>query len=114
MCRRAVVRCKRHAAGLVHIQLTFWADARPSFYSHKAAPGIVMATGNTGDYLDFAADITCTWLSHDGGATWQDVLNFPGIYEFGDHGGIILMAPHQVRANLLAGTLVNSGTVANM
>ena len=55
-----------------------------------------MATGNTGDYLDFAADITCTWLSHDGGATWQDVLNFPGIYEFGDHGGIILMAPHQV------------------
>jgi len=75
-----------------------WADARPSFYSHKAAPGIVMATGNTGDYLDFAADITCTWLSHDGGATWQDVLNFPGIYEFGDHGGIILMAPHQVHS----------------
>ena len=55
-----------------------------------------MATGNTGDYLDFAADTTCTWLSHDGGATWQDVLNFPGIYEYGDHGGIILMAPHQV------------------
>ena len=78
------------------------ADARPSFYSHKAAPGIVMATGNTGDYLDFAADITCTWLSHDGGATWQDVLNFPGIYEFGDHGGIILMAPHQARCSYTA------------
>ena len=57
-----------------------------------------MATGNTGDYLDFAADVTCTWLSHDGGATWRDVLNFPGIYEFGDHGGILVMAPHQVRS----------------
>ena len=28
------------------------ADARPSFYSHEAAPGVVMAVGNTGEYLD--------------------------------------------------------------
>ena len=55
-----------------------------------------MASGNTGDYLDFAADVTCTWLSSDGGATWKDVLNFPAIYEVGDHGGIIVMASHQV------------------
>ncbi len=26
-----------------------------------------------GEYLDFAADAMCTWLSRDGGATWEDV-----------------------------------------
>ena len=51
-----------------------WApDGRPSFYSHENAPGIVMAVGNTGEFLDFAADAMCTWLSRDGGATWEDV-----------------------------------------
>ena len=32
-----------------------------------------MAVGNTGEYLEFAADTMCTWLSRDGGATWEDV-----------------------------------------
>jgi hypothetical protein len=32
-----------------------------------------MAVGNTGEYLEFAADAMCTWLSRDGGATWEDV-----------------------------------------
>lgn len=32
-----------------------------------------MAVGNTGEFLDFAADAMCTWLSRDGGATWEDV-----------------------------------------
>jgi hypothetical protein len=53
----------------------FRADGRPSFYSHENAPGIIMAVGNTGEYLDFAADAMCTWLSRDGGATWEDVAD---------------------------------------
>ena len=32
-----------------------------------------MAVGNTGEFLEFAADAMCTWLSRDGGATWEDV-----------------------------------------
>lgn len=35
-----------HAAG--QRALRWGADARPSFYSHKSAPGVVMAVGNTG------------------------------------------------------------------
>ena len=53
--------------------LPAYAGGRPSFYSHENAPGIVMAVGNTGEYLEFAADAMCTWLSRDGGATWEDV-----------------------------------------
>ena len=71
------------------------ADARPSFYSNKAAPGLVMATGNTGRYLKVGTNApTCTWISHDGGLTWQDVANFASIYEFGDFGATIVMAQH--------------------
>ena len=55
-----------------------------------------MATGNTGEYLDPAADATCTWLSRDGGYSWEDVADHSVIYEFGDHGGILLTARYQV------------------
>ena len=40
-----------------------------------------MAVGNTGEYLEQAANAMCTWLSRDGGATWQDVMPYAGIYE---------------------------------
>ena len=32
---------------------------------------MVMAVGNVGEYLDPAADASCTWLSRDGGLTWE-------------------------------------------
>ena len=72
------------------------ADSRPSFYSHANAPGVVMAAGNTGEFLDASADTTCTWLSRDGGTSWEDVANYAAIYEFGDHGSILLSAQYQV------------------
>ncbi len=49
-------------------------------------------------YLDRAADAMCTWLSRDGGASWEDVMPGAAIYEFGDHGGLLLMAPHEIEA----------------
>lgn len=55
-----------------------------------------MAAGNTGEYLDTAADSTCTWLSRDGGFSWEDVADYAAIYEFGDHGSILLTARYQV------------------
>ena len=30
-----------------------------------------MAVGNVGEFLDPAADATCTWLSRDGGLNWK-------------------------------------------
>lgn len=49
------------------------AGKRASFYSHSSAPGVVMAVGNTGEFLDVAADNVCTWMSSDAGLTWRDV-----------------------------------------
>eukprot|EP00951_Prasinocladus_malaysianus_P050032 scaffold676128_cov53-Prasinocladus_malaysianus.AAC.1 len=46
-------------------------DGRPSVYSHSSAPGVIMASGNTGNHLEFNQDFQCTWLSRDGGFTWE-------------------------------------------
>ena len=42
----------------------------PSLHSHASVPGLVIAVGNVGQFLDAAADETCTFLSRDGGETW--------------------------------------------
>ena len=71
------------------------ADGRPSVYSHPSAPGVIMAAGNTGNHLEFDADFQCTWLSRDGGYTWEDVAHGMFIYEYGDHGGLVVMGRHR-------------------
>lgn len=69
--------------------------AHPNLYSIESAPNIVMATGNVGSHLDFHPDADCTYLSRDGGETWQDVADNTAIYEIGGTGGTIVMAQHR-------------------
>jgi hypothetical protein len=62
------------------------------FYSIENAIGIIMGTGNVGAYLRFEPDQINTYLSRDGGLTWHESHKGAFIYEFGDHGGLIVMA----------------------
>ena len=43
-----------------------------------------MAVGSVGEYLSFASDYTCTFLSRDGGETWRDIDTCATVFEFGD------------------------------
>ncbi|GAX79116.1 hypothetical protein CEUSTIGMA_g6556.t1 [Chlamydomonas eustigma] len=73
------------------------ASSFPAVYSNPSAPGFIMATGVTasnGLGLEDDYDGTCTWLSTDGGVTWQDVAEGSYIYEFADWGSTIVMASH--------------------
>lgn len=79
----------------------FWTtDVRPSpsLYTHENAPGIVLATGNVGEFLDTTGDRTCTWMSQDGGLTWADIANHAAMYEFGDHGNIVVVSSFMTQA----------------
>lgn len=62
------------------------------FYSTENAVGIIMGTGCVGPYLRFEPDQTNTYLSRDGGLTWVEAHKGAFIYEFGDHGGLVVMA----------------------
>jgi sortilin len=68
---------------------------RPSVYAAPSAPGLVMASGNLGPEkqgLSTDKDKLCTWLSRDGGLTWVDVVDDLYIYEYLNHGNIIVLA----------------------
>ncbi len=56
--------------------------------------------GNLGERLERqAADRLSTYLSRDGGVSWQEIKKGPYIYEIGDHGGLIVMAQHMSPTN---------------
>lgn len=65
------------------------------FYSVENATGLVLGTGNVGDHLRFDASEVNTFLSRDGGLTWIEAHKGAFIYEFGDYGGLIVMAEDQ-------------------
>jgi len=62
------------------------------FYSTDNAIGIIMGTGNVGPSLRFEPDQTNTYLSRNGGLTWIEAHKGAFIYEYGDHGGLVVMA----------------------
>jgi hypothetical protein len=52
----------------------------------------MQATGNIGSELTFREGMVNTYFSRDGGHEWFEIAKGSHIYEFGDHGGIIVMA----------------------
>lgn len=54
-----------------------------------------MAVGNIGDRLTLdKGSRKGTFLSRDGGLTFSEIAKVPLIYEFGDHGGLLVAAPN--------------------
>eukprot|EP00301_Raphidiophrys_heterophryoidea_P025845 c8766_g1_i1.p1 GENE.c8766_g1_i1~~c8766_g1_i1.p1 ORF type:complete len:832 (-),score=166.43 c8766_g1_i1:209-2704(-) len=77
--------CSLHLHGIT--------DEWGPFYTTKSALGLVMATGNTGKFLDMShGGRVNTYFSRDAGQTWYEVRKGSHIYEFGDHGALTVMA----------------------
>lgn len=75
-----------------HLHLHGVTDTFGPFYSSKNALGLIMATGTIGRYLEHNKEAVNTYLSRDAGLTWKEVAKGSHIYEFADHGGLVLMA----------------------
>jgi len=82
------IKCEKEC----HLHLHGITDLYGPFYSSSTATGVIMATGTVGTFLQEAADQINTYLSRDAGLTWFEVARGSHIYEFGDHGGLIVMA----------------------
>ncbi|KAL1916286.1 uncharacterized protein VTP21DRAFT_5903 [Calcarisporiella thermophila] len=60
-------------------------------FASASAPGVVMGVGNVGPNLK-PYDECDTFLSFDGGLTWRMIMEGARKYEFGDMGGILVIA----------------------
>jgi hypothetical protein len=98
--RGASTNCFPTTGCSLHIHGT--SDYWGPFYSLDSAIGLAMATGNLGDRLTPYASKTNTYLTRDGGLSWIEAAKGSHIYEFGDHGGIILMARDNVATQTLS------------
>eukprot|EP01113_Clastostelium_recurvatum_P015241 TRINITY_DN1843_c0_g2_i1.p1 TRINITY_DN1843_c0_g2~~TRINITY_DN1843_c0_g2_i1.p1 ORF type:complete len:773 (-),score=173.82 TRINITY_DN1843_c0_g2_i1:166-2484(-) len=79
-----------------------WGEAAP-FYTNENAIGLIVAVGSIGEKLD--TKNYNTYLSRDGGVTWQELASGLTIYEFGDHGGILVYADYTQSTNTILYTL---------
>ena len=98
--RNQATECYKMAGCSLHIHGT--SDYWGPFYSLDSAIGLAMATGNLGDRLTAFASKTNTYLTRDGGLSWVEAAKGSHIYEFGDHGGVILMARDNVPTQTLS------------
>ncbi|GAA5949701.1 hypothetical protein JCM10213_001361 [Rhodosporidiobolus nylandii] len=60
-------------------------------YSSPTAIGVMLGVGNVGEYLLPYID-SDTFLSRDGGFTWEEVHKDAHLFEFGDQGTILVLA----------------------
>lgn len=65
----------------------------PGWRTHTSAVGMIIGNGNVGTSLSYAPTEVSTFLSRDGGLSWNQIYSEATIFEFGNHGGILLMAP---------------------
>jgi Sortilin, neurotensin receptor 3, len=77
-------RCALHVHGYTERY-----DPRATF-STPSVPGLMMAVGNVGESLAPYTE-SDTFLSRDGGFTWEEVHKDAHLWEFGDSGSILVM-----------------------
>lgn len=61
-------------------------------YMTGPTPGILVGFGSTGDSVEFL-EKTNTYISRDGGVSWDFLFLGPGIHAFGDQGNVIIHFP---------------------
>ena len=69
------------------------------FYSVGNAVGLMIGTGNVGSILKQERGAQHLFISRDAGNSWYHVKKGSFVYEIGDHGGIIVMAPDDQPTN---------------
>jgi len=68
-------------------------------YSSTSSTGLIMATGNVGHHLHSRQDEVNTYFSRDAGRSWEQIAEGSYIYEFGDHGALMIMANNREATN---------------
>lgn len=85
--------CKVQDGCSLHVLSPTERDGRGKYVTGPT-PGIVLAVGSKGTKLETNMDKLKTWVSRDGGATWNFGIDKPCLFSFGDQGNIIFAVPY--------------------
>lgn len=77
----------------LHLEIYSHMGELSPVYSTEKAVGIVLGTGNMGERLTENHQKKSLYLSRDGGLNWQIIRSGTHIYDIGDHGALIVIAP---------------------
>jgi Sortilin, neurotensin receptor 3,/Sortilin, neurotensin receptor 3, C-terminal len=101
----ATVKCSLH----IH-SYTERYDKHATF-SSTSAIGIMLAVGNVGEYLTPKnGDETYTFITRDGGITWNAVAKGSYLWEYGDQGSIIVISEEGKASDMISYTLDEGNT----
>ncbi|CAI4528237.1 BAK_1a_G0027460.mRNA.1.CDS.1 [Saccharomyces cerevisiae] len=70
-------------------------------YSSGSALGMMFGVGNVGDRL-LPYEECSTFLTTDGGETWTEVKKGPHQWEYGDHGGVLVLVPENAETDSIS------------
>ena len=93
-CSDSRNKCSLHIHGY-----TERADKSDVFYSQSAI-GLMMGTGNVGEYLSGLNDAD-TFMTADAGITWKSVKKGSYMWEFGDQGSIVVIVKERKPTNVI-------------
>ncbi|KAJ3412294.1 vacuolar protein sorting/targeting protein PEP1 [Chytridiales sp. JEL 0842] len=82
-------------------------------FSSSSAVGLMIGVGNVGPHLTEYNDGN-TFLTRDAGRTWVEITKEAHMYEFGDRGGVILLANNEVAVNTLKYSLDQGQTLLDV
>lgn len=100
------IKCSGDCALQLHGISSLGADSyHAPFYSRENAIGIILSTGNVGEYLSYTDEEVNTYITSDAGVTWKELRKGSSIYEIADHGGIIVYADWKKKTNKIYYTL---------
>ncbi|TPX34326.1 hypothetical protein SmJEL517_g02986 [Synchytrium microbalum] len=91
--------CKSSSCSLSLHSYTERRDSRDQF-SASSAIGLMAGVGNVGKYLNKYTDGN-TFLTRDGGRTWREVTKDAHMWEFGDHGGIMVLVNDEAPTDII-------------
>lgn len=98
-CEDAILeKCSLHLHGYTERR-----DPRDTF-SSPSAVGLMMAVGNVGPYIGPYKEGN-TFITRDGGVSWQEVFKGTYMWEYGDQGSIIVIVQEGVTTNVVYYTL---------
>ena len=78
-------------------------DVRDTF-SSGSAHGMLFAKGNVGEFLSPLSEAS-TFLTTDGGKTWKEVKKGAYQWEFGDHGGVLILVADRAETDVVTYSL---------